>query len=381
MAVSEFQLALIGAGAVAVIAVWAYNIWQEYRYRKAAQRIFSSQQEDVLIADAVSTSRENQETLLPRSSGTIEASQPERVVADRGDRIEPVIGTPPNAGDFPAEPAAAASALPDEEWLDPMIELGLSLPPDLNVSHLLDKWRQQGLEFSKRMRFVRRDAAQGEWVDLLLPGDESMQADYVAIQLADRQGAVSKAELDGFCTTIALLANESEVPSVEEVFAQARNLDDSCAAVDIQIAIHVVSLTGREFPGTKLKGLLEAAGLQLAADGLFYLLDVAGQRLVSVSNSGAVPFDVEQMRTGTTPDVTFWLDVPRVAEGGRVFDLMVATARQLAGALDGVLVDDQHKSLTDDMLSGIRAKVIELQAQMAAQGIPAGGRRALRLFA
>ena len=231
------------------------------------------------------------------------------------------------------------------------------------------------------MRFIRRDAVQGEWVDLLLPGDESMRADYVAIQLADRQGSIGKAELDGFCTTIASLANESGAPSVEEVFAQARNLDDSCATVDIQIAIHVVSLTGREFPGTKLKGLLEAAGLQLAADGLFYLLDTAGQRLVSVSNSGAVPFDVEQMRTGTTPDVTFWLDVPRVAEGGRVFDLMVATARQLAGALDGVLVDDQHKPLADDMLSGIRAKVIELQAQMAAQGIPAGGRRALRLFA
>ena len=93
MAVSEFQLALIGAGAIAVIAVWAYNIWQEYRYRKAAQRIFSSQQEDVLIADAASPSSEDQEALLPQPSRTIEASQPERVVTDSGDRIEPVIGT------------------------------------------------------------------------------------------------------------------------------------------------------------------------------------------------------------------------------------------------------------------------------------------------
>ena len=127
--------------------------------------------------------------------------------------------------------------------------------------------------------------------------------------------------------------------------------------------------------------MLEAAGLQLAADGLFYLHDAAGARLLSVCNSGAVPFDIDQMRTGTISDVTFWLDVPRVGNGAHVFDTMVATARQLAEALDGVLVDDQRKPLADNVLAGIRAKVIELQTQMSAHGIPPGGRRALRLFA
>ena len=67
--------------------------------------------------------------------------------------------------------------------------------------------------------------------------------------------------------------------------------------------------------------------------------------------------------------------------GGNAYDTMVATARQLAEALEGVLVDDQRKPLADNVLTGIRAKVIELQNIMAAHEIPAGGRRALRLFA
>ena len=187
-----------------------------------------------------------------------------------------------------------------------------------------------------------------------------------------------------FCQTAGAVATahggQDRTPALEEVVAHARAIDDLCASVDIQIAIHIVSRSGQAFAGSKLRGMLEAAGLQLAADGSFYMHDAEGRRLLSVCNSGAVPFDMEQMRTGTISDVTFWLDVPRVSNGGHVFDTMVATARQLAEALEGVLVDDQRNPLADNVLSGIRAKVIELQTQMSAHGITAGGRRALRLF-
>ena len=36
MAISELQLALIGAGAAGVVMVWAYNSWQDRKHRKTA---------------------------------------------------------------------------------------------------------------------------------------------------------------------------------------------------------------------------------------------------------------------------------------------------------------------------------------------------------
>jgi len=391
MVLSEFQLSLIGAGAIAVTAVWIYNIWQEYRYRKVAHKIFSGQQKDVLVQDEIAEDGAIDEEPSLQVQGSFQ--EPARGRSDGG-RIEPVIRAREDIVDVaadigePSPPKPTSSpSVPDEQMLDPMIEFGMALPGVRIASELLAAWHGGKLDLRKPIRWLAEEGQSGQWMELVPNGSVIQPASYVSIQLADRQGAISRGELESFSQSIEAVGGvrpeygAGTSRSLDEVLAQAQALDDICAAVDIQIAIHIVSRTGQVFPGTKLKGLLEAGGLQLAADGLFYLLDTDGQRLISVSNSGAVPFDVEEMKTSTTPDVTFWLDVPRVADGGRVFDTMVATARQLAAALDGMLVDDQHMPLADDILSSIRAKVVELQTQMSSHGLPAGGRRALRLFA
>ena len=78
--------------------------------------------------------------------------------------------------------------------------------------------------------------------------------------------------------------------------------------------------------------------------------------------------------------LTLSLDVPRVTDGKFAFDRMLATARQLAGALGGVLVDAQRAPLADAMIDAMRAKTGELQARMTEAGIVPGSVRALRLF-
>ncbi len=390
MAVSELQLALIGAGGVAVVGVWVYNRWQEYRHSKVAKAIFASEQEDVLTREPAVTGQ------------AIDTSKPAA-------RLEPVFSLPQDeiseefaAKEFDDDPtvdeqgvsavtadAAALVASVSDELIDSMIEVSFALPSTESAETLRLGWKRGApAGFSKRVRWVACESSTGQWVELADNLEAAGYRAHVAIQLADRQGAISDDELNTFYRTAISLAEQfgggtgvSALPAASEVLAHAHAIDDLCASVDIQIAIHIVSRTGQAFAGTKLRGMLEGSGLQLAPDGLFYLLDGEGRRLMSVCNSGAVPFDVEKMRTETVPDITFWLDVPRVEDGARVFDTMVATARQLAEALDGILVDDQRNPLADNVLATIRAKVAELQVRMAAQGIPAGGRRALRLFA
>ncbi len=396
MVISEFQLALIGAGTAAVMGVWAYNSWQERRQRKAAEIIFRGTQQDVLVEE------------LPTEDAAVETPAlvraPEVHANECTDsRIEPVFTLPqgerigetvtadetqsaaaPVAPLAPPSPAALMPDAPGEEFIDSMIEIGFALPPEPSVAVLQAAWREVNIDCRKRIRWIGRDTNNGKWVEVDDLWASTTDHANVNIQLADRQGAIDRDELSAFCHAAAAIATlhgrQLDIPALDEIIAHARSIDDFCASVDIQIAIHIVGRTGQAFAGTKLRGLLEVSGLQLAADGLFYQLDEEGGRRFSVCNSGAVPFDLEQMRTGTIPDITFWLDVPRVSNGGAVFDTMLATARQLADALDGVLVDDQRNPLADNMLATIRAKVVELQAQMATRGIPAGGRRALRLF-
>lgn len=384
MVLSEFQQALIGAGTAAVLGVWVYNSWQENRHRKAAKKIFSNTQQDVLVDQAA----------MDAADDVSEAALNEH----DDPRIEPVFTLPPDdeliaGADLVEETRSAADAsaavdpivdAPGEEFIDPMIELAFALPCAPSVAELQAAWGQGKCNLHKRIRWIGCDTGRGEWIEIEGLSASVAHHGHVTIQLADRQGAIDESQLREFCQaaeTISLARGGTiATPALDEILAHAQHLDEACAAVDIQIAMHVVGLAGQSFAGTKLRGLLEAAGMQLAPDGLFYLLDGEGGRLFSVCNSGAVPFDPEQMRSGTISDITFWLDVPRVVNGGVVFDTMLAIARHLAEALNGVLVDDQRNPLADNVLATIRAKVVELQAQMAAQGIPAGGRRALRLF-
>jgi len=59
---------------------------------------------------------------------------------------------------------------------------------------------------------------------------------------------------------------------------------------------------------------------------------------------------------------------------------MLNFARHLVTALDAALVDDQRMAISDAALAMIRAKIDEFQQKMTEHDIPAGSRRALRLY-
>ena len=86
------------------------------------------------------------------------------------------------------------------------------------------------------------------------------------------------------------------------------------------------------------------------------------------------------MRTLTTQGVTLTLDVPRVADGVRVFERMMSFAQQLADGLNGAVVDDNRAPFGDKAVGLIRAQIDQYQGQMVEQGIAPGSSLALRLF-
>ncbi|HEY6896083.1 MAG TPA: cell division protein ZipA C-terminal FtsZ-binding domain-containing protein [Rhodocyclaceae bacterium] len=378
MQITEFQMALAGAGAALVVGVWGYNAWQERKARRAAEAVFRGNHSDALMGD---------EEEGGHSSGD-ERLEPQI------DRVEPVFEEdeadmdelPPTPVVTEASPAEPLPTLPDpdEALADPVAEVAVALRFGGPVPAQRIREALAGLpgRASQRTRWI--SFADGQWREPAAGDNASHQDVYALLQLADRQGAIGEAELVPFLRAVERLAEssggQSSATPLGDVLAHAHALDDFCAGVDVQIAVHVVSKSADGIAGTKLRGLLESSGFSLRPDGLFHLVDDAGNTLISLSNAGATPFIAEELKHLLTRDVTFWLDVPRVADGPEVFDRLLAAARQLASALDGVLVDDQRQPLSDAVLADIRSKIGEIQARMAANQLPSGGRRALRLF-
>lgn len=379
MAFSELQVALTGAGAAAVAVVWAYNAWQERKHRKAAERIFKGGQGDVLVGGEQAGT-----DIAPA------AAEPRR---EPGERTEPrvddeeiQVADRETAIDEEAQPVSTPALLLSPEAADPAVDCILRFSaaepiPAPAVWAIQAAWSG---ELGKPVHWLARSEVDGAWWPIGADEAGRYREWVVALQLVDRRGPVSDGELGRFFDGVQQLAQQTaatlELPSRGETVIRAGKLDEFCATVDIQFVLHIVEASGGVFAGTKLRGVAEAAGLALEGDGVFRARDTNGAELFTVANMGAERLDADSIKSLATHGLTLSLDVPRVANGVMAFDRMLATALQIALALDGVLVDAQRAPLSDVMIAAIRAKTAELQRRMSDGDISPGSVRALRLF-
>jgi FtsZ-interacting cell division protein ZipA len=168
-------------------------------------------------------------------------------------------------------------------------------------------------------------------------------------------------------------------PDKEEALKLARDLDLFCMDVDVLIGLNVVSAESRPFTSEAMHSLAQEARLSLEADGAFHARDDFGHTLFTLANQEEDPFPRDG-RGLTTHGITLLFDVPRVADGIAVFDRMTRLGFDLAWRLEGRLVDDSSRPVSEDSLNRDRARLAQFFARMEARGIPAGGERALRLF-
>lgn len=366
---NELQIALIGFGALLVGGVWGYNLWQERKHRRHAETMVpTAGSPDVLMAGREAAPEARAEPVMD-----------EPFAVPR----EPTFATsPPEA----AEPAPAAP-LP-AEWADGRADCLLRVE-FVDAVPAAELWAEQSAwagRIDKPVQWLGLDAKSGRW-RALLPQDQGAVTQLaVALQLVDRAGVVGEATLAEFLGGVHRLAQRFaglvELPETAAVLARANELDAFCAGVDLQLALHVVPRQGslNEMLGAKLGPVIEAGGLRLEGER-HVAVDAAGAEVFSLVCRAATAFSPARLDAAALTDLLFSLDVPRVAAGAAGFERMIACARQCAEALGGQLVDGHGKPLADATIDAIRARIDELQARMAAMDIPAGGVRALRLFA
>ncbi len=356
---SELQLALLAIGILLIVAVFAYNKWQESRYRRIAEDGLKSAPSDVLLHSSARTGPAAERTRIEPSLSVASAPASDAVAqaADDG-------------------PAAARQAGVLSEAIDFIVPL--ESPAGVPGSLLTETASVLG-RFGTRAR-MEGSGPQG-WTSVL--PDASYTRMRAGLQLADRRGAVHAEDLQAFCDAVAALAAKigakAAPPPSESALATAAMLDRFCEQVDIQMAVHLVS-TESPFSGTKIRALAEASGLRLEDDGRFHHRDDEGRESFILANEESSAFSPQSMKQISTSALLLELDVPRAPGGAEALARFRLFAEQLAGSLAGRLVDDNRAPLDAAAFQAISGQLKNVYQTMQAQGIPPGSPLALRLF-
>jgi FtsZ-interacting cell division protein ZipA len=434
--ISELQLSLIVIGALSVGGVWAYNQWQERKQRQLAQKVFRGNpaQQDVLMQEPVQegdgvspfaetppalnerieprfiTPLDTEDTALAASIAPVaSAASVDENFQTPAEPVEPRIGEHEFASlttdtmaapdvaeadsDLPPADAIVEDSDPPEELADPLIDCVVHLDAAELISAPLF-WAAQRQILSRlvnRVVWSGFEENSGRWQRLHANDASSYRHLVAALQLADRNGVIAADDLALYCDGVRQLAAHYQaqvlVPVVADVLTRARELDEFCASVDWRLSLNLVHAESQALAIDSIRQLGEIAGLRPCdktqhMDGVLHGLDAQGMTVFTLGLLDGLRFDAADISAAsTTTGVTLTLDVPRVADGVAAFERMTQVAELLVNRLHVVIVDDQRRALPSATLAMIRSKIGEFQQKMAVQRIPAGSRRALRLYA
>jgi FtsZ-interacting cell division protein ZipA len=369
---SDLQLALLVIGAGLIVAVVAYNKWQEIQFRRRTEGAFAERHSDVLLDTPPAPAAATEATT---AAAEYQDTTDERIEHQLGEPIEVAAGTE----------RAAATAPPAAPVLDPAIDLIVELRGARVFAGETVTAQAQSLAdigFVKAVRWEGYDAAHASWHSIAAHGRYDRVR--VGLQLCDRKGPAAAEDLAAFCEAVRAAASafaaQVDIPDAAAALQRAQALDRLCAEVDVQIGLSVVGSDAHMFSGSKIRAAAESAGLTLGRDGRFHRQAEDGSELYSLANAEPMPFHPETIKTLQTRGVTALFDVPRVASGTMPFRRYIEFAHQLEHALGGVLVDDHSKPIGQAALEAINQQLDQIHRTMAAHGIPAGGTLARRLF-
>ncbi|MCD6673566.1 MAG: hypothetical protein LT106_11990 [Burkholderiaceae bacterium] len=261
-------------------------------------------------------------------------------------------------------PVAAGPAL--SEACDCIIELvPASRLPGERVLAIAQRFRRAG---SKPVAFDARARADDAFGPLT--AGRSYDLVRVGILLANRNGPLNAMEFSEFVSAVQAIAEtlpaRLDAPAMGSVLARARDLDSTCAQLDVQIGVNV------EAPEAVDPAQLAALAPALA------LVERGSHRYVRPGPQGEPLFTLAF--SDSPSRLTFLLDVPRVAASLEPFARMVQTAGACAQRLGARLVDDSGKPLTQASLAQIARQLAQRYESLEAIGLPAGSTLACKVF-
>ena len=411
-------------GLAVILAVIAYNMYQENQYRKQVREQFGHSDKDALLNSKTSHVRDGKESggkglFVKKANKAQEAAlrnlqEQDEIFAAKAKLAKPsaiktdvelaieddftdepvqhtVIGlnneiTTQAASDEPVNlPSAANQPLVSLDelsqvelpWFDPRFDylayIALSEAQELHaLPRLSNRHRFQIIGCTMDDRFQVAEPIPSVYY----------QGFVVGLQAVSRNGLATQEELQQFnqqVDTFAQLMGGKVLHTDLAAFTEvAQALDTFCARVDQTIAIHLVSHSN--ISGVELRASVENLGFVLGEDGAFHYTGQTGSPMFAIHSLTGDAFTNALLDNQSYKGFSMLLDIPHAPAGEKNFDLFMDLAVRLSGQLGLDLVNDKMEEVSTQWLKDIRNYVLARQEEMVKVGIKPGSKQALRLF-
>ena len=411
-------------GLAVILAVIAYNMYQENQYRKQVREQFGHSDKDALLNSKTSHVRDGKESggkglFVKKENKAQEAAlrnlqEQDEIFAAKAKLAKPsaiktdvelaieddftdepvqhtVIGlnneiTTQAASDEPVNlPSAANQPLVSLDelsqvelpWFDPRFDylayIALSEAQELHaLPRLSNRHRFQIIGCTMDDRFQVAEPIPSVYY----------QGFVVGLQAVSRNGLATQEELQQFnqqVDTFAQLMGGKVLHTDLAAFTEvAQALDTFCARVDQTIAIHLVSHSN--ISGVELRASVENLGFVLGEDGAFHYTGQTGSPMFAIHSLTGDAFTNALLDNQSYKGFSMLLDIPHAPAGEKTFDLFMDLAVRLSGQLGLDLVNDKMEEVSTQWLKDIRNYVLARQEEMVKVGIKPGSKQALRLF-
>lgn len=411
-------------GLAVILAVIAYNMYQENQYRKQVREQFGHSDKDALLNSKTSHVRDGKESggkglFVKKANKAQEAAlrnlqEQDEIFAAKAKLAKPsaiktdvelameddftdepvqhtVIGlnneiTTQAASDEPVNlPSAANQPLVSLDelsqvelpWFDPRFDylayIALSEAQELHaLPRLSNRHRFQIIGCTMDDRFQVAEPIPSVYY----------QGFVVGLQAVSRNGLATQEELQQFnqqVDTFAQLMGGKVLHTDLAAFTEvAQALDTFCARVDQTIAIHLVSHSN--ISGVELRASVENLGFVLGEDGAFHYTGQTGNPMFAIHSLTGDAFTNALLDNQSYKGFSMLLDIPHAPAGEKTFDLFMDLAVRLSGQLGLDLVNDKMEEVSTQWLKDIRNYVLARQEEMLKVGIKPGSKQALRLF-
>ncbi len=387
---STLQLSLAILGGLVLVAVVAYNAWNNHR--NAPKR--AQPQPEPAAPDPQEVRLEPSLDAALEDPPAWSTAPPQEHEPREGDELAPVAASaasatsaasaPPTAHAAPPAPATP-SAYERKLQLDPLLDamaslLVESLVPGELAQAAMPPSRRAG---SKPFTIEGFNAASQQW-EVPQPGHRYM-AFQAGVQLANRTGALTQIEFSEFVSKVQAFADAvnaaPEFPDMQHEVARARELDQFAMEHDLQISFVLRAQHSAWSPGY----------VQQCAARLGFVLAPQPGRMVLPNNLPGLPpllslsYDplaaqAEDLNQSAVRDVGLSLDVPQVEREAQPYGRLREVAEALCKAMDGVLCNQEGQPLPTMALDAIVGDLELLYDQLDARELAAGSALARRLF-
>ena len=255
---------------------------------------------------------------------------------------------------------------------------------------LLAIYRRHDYMFARKIHIFGLNELTDLWCDIERELASSRFTDFgVSIQLADREGALSKKEMNYFSKMVLDFSDTLDVPfqfsmDIEAALEKAVALDEVGRRYDAMAVLNIVPKGRTGFRMADIDSCSKDLHMYSESNGVFIKSKGHKQapkilyRMASMDSSGRFGGDVNMQ--SRVHDLVVYMNVPATEEPLQVFDEMVEDAMNMATWLDGKLVDRKGKVLTEKALNLLKKQIADIIEGMHEEGLEPGDELSVKLF-